>query len=163
MWQFPDEQAHFGHVAYLAEGGPLPMGRTNDLNQEIAISEQRLGTYRNKYGNNSFTYNPGFNLEYSQTVTGIYEDEIKNLPPELRKEYKWLVFINKRYPYQQCNAVTSYNCLFFYINCITFNFLSCSFFQVFILTIPRCLFCRVRNRYTLWLGASRIYATQNEK
>jgi hypothetical protein len=87
MWHTPDEQAHFGHVAYLAEGGSLPMGRSNDLNQEIAISEQRLGTYRNKYGNNSFTYNPDFRLAYSDSLTGIYETEIKTLPQSLRKIY----------------------------------------------------------------------------
>lgn len=88
LWHFPDEQAHFGHVAYLAEGGPLPMGRTNDLNQEIAISEQLLGTYRNKYGNNDFTYNPTHRLEYTDNFVGKHEEEIKNLPLALRKEYK---------------------------------------------------------------------------
>lgn len=88
MWHFPDEQAHFGHVAYLAEGGPLPMGRTNDLNQEIAISEQRLGTYRNKYGNNDFTYRPEYRLEYTDTDTGKYEEEIKNLPLSTRTDYR---------------------------------------------------------------------------
>ena len=30
LWHTPDEQAHFGHVAYLAEGGQLPMGRNKD-------------------------------------------------------------------------------------------------------------------------------------
>lgn len=88
LWHFPDEQAHFGHVAYLAEGGQLPMGRTNDLTQEIAISEQRLGTYRNKYGNNDFTYRPEYRLEYTDSYTGKYEAEIKSLPLELRKEFK---------------------------------------------------------------------------
>ncbi len=88
LWHFPDEQAHFGHVAYLAEGGTLPMGRTNDLTQEIAISEQRLGTYRNKYGNNDFTYRPESRLEYTDSFTGKYEGEIKNLPLSTRKEFK---------------------------------------------------------------------------
>ena len=88
LWHFPDEQAHFGHVAYLAEGGTLPMGRTNDLNQEIAISEQRLGTYRNKYGNNDFTYRPDYRLEYTDSYTGKYEEEIKTLPLSARKEFK---------------------------------------------------------------------------
>lgn len=88
LWHFPDEQAHFGHVAYLAEGGQGEMGRTNDLNQEIAISEQRLGTYRNKYGNNDFTFRPDYRLEYTDTQTGKYEEEIKTLPLLLRKEYK---------------------------------------------------------------------------
>lgn len=88
LWHFPDEQAHFGHVAYLAEGGPLPMGRSNDLNQEIAISEQRLGTYRNKYGNNSFTYNPDYNIEYTDSFTGKYEEEIDNLPLSARTDWR---------------------------------------------------------------------------
>src|SRR3989338_24783 len=88
LWHFPDEQAHFGHVAYLAEGGTLPMWRTNDLNQEIAISEQRLGTYRNKYGNNSFTYQPDYRLEYTDSLEGLYEAEIKSLPLSTRKEFK---------------------------------------------------------------------------
>ena len=88
LWHFPDEQAHFGHVAYLAEGGQLPMGRTNDLTQEIAISEQRLGTYRNKYGNNDFTYRPEHRLEYTGNYLGKYELEIKNLPLSTRKEFK---------------------------------------------------------------------------
>lgn len=88
LWHFPDEQAHFGHVAYLVEEGTLPMGRTNDLTQEIAISEQRLGTYRNKYGNNDFTYRPEYRLEYTQTSDGVYEREIKNLPLSTRKEFK---------------------------------------------------------------------------
>src|SRR3989344_9090120 len=88
LWHTPDEQAHFGHVAYLAEGGTLPMGRTNDLTQEIAISEQLLGTYRNKYGNNSFTYQPDYRLEYSDTFDGLYEQEIKTLAASTRKEFK---------------------------------------------------------------------------
>lgn len=88
LWHFPDEQAHFGHVAYLAEGGTLPMGRTNDLTQEIAISEQLLGTYRNKYGNNDFTYHLEYRLEYTNSFTGKYEQEIKTLPLSTRKEFK---------------------------------------------------------------------------
>jgi len=88
LWHFPDEQAHFGHVAYLVEEGTLPMGRSNDLTQEIAISEQRLGTYRNKYGNNDFTYRPDYRLEYSDNYQGIYEAEIKSLPLSTRKEFK---------------------------------------------------------------------------
>jgi len=87
LWHFPDEQAHFGHVAYLAEGGTLPMGRTNDLNQEIAISEQRLGTYRNKYGNNDFTYRPDYRLEYTDNLTGKYEAEITNIPLSSRHNF----------------------------------------------------------------------------
>ena len=87
LWQFPDEQAHFGHVAYLAEGGQLPMGKGNNLTEEIAISEQLLGTYRNKYGNNQFTYHPEYRLEYTGNFAGKYEKEIKNLPLSSRKNF----------------------------------------------------------------------------
>lgn len=88
LWHTPDEQAHFGHVAYLAEGGQLPMGRGNDLTQEIAISEQLLGTYRNKYGNNNFTYKPDYRLEYTGNLLGKYEQQITNLSLSTRKEFK---------------------------------------------------------------------------
>ena len=87
MWHTPDEQAHFGHVAYLAEGGQLPMGRNKDLTQEIAISEQLLGTYRNKYGNNQFTYHPEYRLEYTDNLTGKYEAEITNIPLSSRHNF----------------------------------------------------------------------------
>jgi len=87
MWHTPDEQAHFGHVAYLAEGGQLPMGRQKDLTEEIALSEQLLGTYRNKYGNNQFTYHPEYRLEYTDNLTGKYEAEITNIPLSSRHNF----------------------------------------------------------------------------
>jgi len=87
MWHTPDEQAHFGHVAYLAEGGQLPMGRQKDLTEEIALSEQLLGTYRNKYGNNQFTYHPEYRLEYTDNLTGKYEAEITNIPLPARHNF----------------------------------------------------------------------------
>lgn len=87
LWHAPDEQAHFGHVAYLAEGGQLPMGRGKDLTEEIALSEQLLGTYRNKYGNNQFTYHPEYRLEYTDNLTGKYETQIKNIPLTARHNF----------------------------------------------------------------------------
>lgn len=87
LWHTPDEQAHFGHVAYLAEGGQLPMGRNKDLTEEIALSEQLLGTYRNKYGNNQFTYHPEYRLEYTNNLTGKYETEITNISLSARHNF----------------------------------------------------------------------------
>jgi len=87
LWHFPDEQAHFGHVAYLAEGGTLPHGKKPDLTEEIYISEEILGTKRDLQGNNRFTYHPEYRLEYSQTLTGPQEKEIKNLPLRTRKNF----------------------------------------------------------------------------
>ncbi|MDP2736894.1 MAG: DUF2142 domain-containing protein [bacterium] len=85
LWQFPDEQAHFNHIAFNVEKPNLiNLGEGLDLNQEIAISEQLLGTYRDEQGNNSFTYHPEYNLKYSNSRQGIYEEQIKNLPLETR-------------------------------------------------------------------------------
>ena len=87
LWHFPDEQSHFGHVAYLAEGGQIPMGRSQDLTEEIAISEQLLGTYRDKYGNNQFTFHPEYRLDYTNAFDGQHEQEIKNLPLSSRSKF----------------------------------------------------------------------------
>jgi len=87
LWHFPDEQAHFGHVAYLAEGGTLPHGRKPDLTGEIYISEEILGTKRDYRGNNRFTFHPEYRIEYSQTLTGPQEEKIKNLPLKTRKNF----------------------------------------------------------------------------
>lgn len=87
LWHFPDEQAHFAHIGYLAEGGKPPIGRGLDLSEEILISERILQTKRDGWGNNSFTYHPEFNLEYSDNFTGLREEEIKNLPIFLRKNF----------------------------------------------------------------------------
>ena len=85
MWHFPDEQAHFNHVAFNVERPNLiNFGKGLDLNQEIAISEQLLGTYRDEQGNNSFTYHPEYNPEYSNSQQGTHEEQIKNLPLETR-------------------------------------------------------------------------------
>jgi hypothetical protein len=89
LWHFPDEQAHFGHVAYLAEGGSLPLGEKGQLNlsEEIAISEKLLGTFRDERGNNSFTYHPEYRLEYSDSLNGPSEDVIKSLPVSSRSNF----------------------------------------------------------------------------
>lgn len=86
VWHTPDEQAHFAQVAYFAESHKMP-GARFDLNKEIYISEELLGTLRDKQGNNKFTYRPNYNIEYTDGLTGKYEDEIKNLPKDYRKEF----------------------------------------------------------------------------
>jgi len=87
LWHFPDEQAHFGHIAYFAEGGSLPFGRQKDLTEEIAISEQILGTFRDEQGNNKFTYHPEYRIDYSDNMIGPQEQEIKNLPLKTRTNF----------------------------------------------------------------------------
>jgi len=87
LWHFPDEQAHFGHVAFNVEIQRYQRQGKNDLTEEIAISEKLLGTFRDEHGNNRFTYHPEYNLDYTQTLTGIYENEIKSLPSGMRGNF----------------------------------------------------------------------------
>jgi len=87
LWHFPDEQAHFGHIAYLVENPNKVLGKAKDLTEEIAISEKLLGTFRDEHGNNNFTYHPEYNLEYTSSLTGKYEAEIKSLPISTRSNF----------------------------------------------------------------------------
>src|SRR3972149_9854375 len=88
LWQTPDEQAHFGHVAYLAEGGELVRhGRFPDMSEEIYTSLAILGTKRDELGNNKFTFHPDYRLDYSQTLNGPREAEIKGLPQSTRTNF----------------------------------------------------------------------------
>ena len=81
LWHFPDEQAHFAHVAFIAEGGDLARhGRYPDMNEEIYRSLEILGTKRNDQGNNLFTFHPEYRLPYSPTLIGPEENIINQLP-----------------------------------------------------------------------------------
>ncbi|OGG32018.1 hypothetical protein A3I51_03975 [Candidatus Gottesmanbacteria bacterium RIFCSPLOWO2_02_FULL_38_8] len=84
LWHFPDEQAHFAQVAYLAEKGNSPNGDNNDLTKEIYLSEELLGTKRDRYGNNKFTFHPEYRIPYSNNLTGLYEREILFLAKDLK-------------------------------------------------------------------------------
>ncbi|MEK7622391.1 MAG: DUF2142 domain-containing protein [Patescibacteria group bacterium] len=85
LWHTPDEQAHFAHVAFIAEGNDLSRhGRYPDMNEEIFRSLEILGTKRDEQGNNRFTFHPEYRLAYSQTLIGPEETTISNLPPETR-------------------------------------------------------------------------------
>lgn len=87
LWHFPDEQAHFAQVQNFAEFGKKHYrNEDGSASQEIAVSEELLGTLRNKQGNNRFTYHPEYNLFYTNTFTGKHEKEIKNFPQNFRKK-----------------------------------------------------------------------------
>lgn len=85
IWHTPDEQAHFAQVAYLSELNSFPNGKF-DLNKEILESEKLLGTERDRFGVNKFTYHPEYRIEYTNALDGKYEKQIKDLPIGLRKE-----------------------------------------------------------------------------
>ncbi len=87
MWQFPDEQAHFAEVQNYAESNPInPAGRPN-TSKEIDLSEIYLETKRDGFGNNKYTYHPEYNISYSHSTIGKYEDNIKNFPQSYRSEF----------------------------------------------------------------------------
>lgn len=87
IWQYPDEQAHFAQVQYIAEiGGVIHDNRALDTSKEVSLSEEILGTERDEPGNNKFTYHPEYKLDYSATLFGPREEEILHLPKSARKE-----------------------------------------------------------------------------
>lgn len=79
MWHTPDEQAHFAQVAYVAEKGRSPGGGVLDTTEEIYVSEELLGTVRDKVGNNKFTFHPTYNIEYTDSLIGKHEASISAL------------------------------------------------------------------------------------
>lgn len=85
LWQFPDEQAHFAQVQNIAEGNQIGKSRVS-TSKEVYTSEQVLGTARDDFGNNKFTYHPEFNIEYALGKTGGEEEFITSLPISNRKE-----------------------------------------------------------------------------
>lgn len=85
VWQYPDEQAHFAQVQDLAELGFVP-NTGPDTSLEITLSEKVLGTERDGFGNNKYTYHPEYNIEYSDNLTGLLEREISNLPRSSRTD-----------------------------------------------------------------------------
>jgi len=79
IWHFPDEQAHFGQVAFRSDHGRVQRYHELSTSQEILISEELLGTRRDSQGNNLFTYHPEFKINYSKTYEGLHEAEIESL------------------------------------------------------------------------------------
>lgn len=86
LWHFPDEQAHFGQVAFSVEFGKHKLGP--NLSKEILISERILQTERDWAGNNKYTYHPEYNIKYSDSVIGPNEMEIINFPLDQRQILK---------------------------------------------------------------------------
>src|SRR3990167_3822682 len=80
IFHTPDEQSHFGQVAFMVEKRRAPNSLdTYDLSEEIYISEKLLNTDRDKLGNNKFTFHPQYRLEYSEGIIGKYEANISDL------------------------------------------------------------------------------------
>ncbi len=89
IWQYPDEQSHFAQVQDIAELKNNPKTGFN-TSLEIATAERLLGTERDGLGNNQFTYQPYYHIDYSNTKDGLYENFISNLPKDSRTSMvKW--------------------------------------------------------------------------
>lgn len=97
IWHFPDEQAHFGQVAFRAEHGRVQEYQELSTNLEIVTAEELLGTKRDTFGNNLFTYNPDFKIDYSQTITGPHELQIESLSTKVNRQTQVTVEAT-RYP-----------------------------------------------------------------
>ena len=54
---------------------------------EIILSEELLGTYRDEMGKNRFTHHPEYNIPFSETQIGFFEEEINNIPLGERKKF----------------------------------------------------------------------------
>lgn len=80
IFHTPDEQSHFGQVAFMVEKRRAPNSSDRyDLTEEIYISEKLLDTARDNFGNNKFTFHPRYRLEYSEGLIGRYESYISDL------------------------------------------------------------------------------------
>lgn len=85
VWQYPDEQAHFAQVQNIAEENTIV--NEKDTSKEVYLTELALGTNRDGFGNNKFTHNPKYNIEYSESTYGQFENSIRALPKYYRKEF----------------------------------------------------------------------------
>lgn len=83
LWQYPDEQSHFAQVQFKAELRGIPeSNKSFDTSYEVSLSEKILGTERDGFGNNKYTYHPKYKGEYSSDLWGPREKEIINLPKQ---------------------------------------------------------------------------------
>lgn len=90
IFEFPDEQAHVGTVEFLLKNGRVPAGEEYDMTPEMETTQKLLGVFRDPYGNNSVTYHPEYRVPYTDSLTGLYEEQIialNNL--ENRGVYVW--------------------------------------------------------------------------
>ncbi len=97
MWHTPDEQAHFAQIAFLSEKGRNAWSKEMDVTKEIYVSEQLLGTARDKNGNNKFTFHRDYKIEYSDSFLGKYEASIAALTKTDAKS-KFVYQEASRYP-----------------------------------------------------------------
>lgn len=88
IFEFPDEQVHLSTVNYFATHGSVQPYDTPDVTAEMYRTQELFGTLRDGMGNNKYTYHPNYHVEYSSSLTGLYEPEILSLNnPASRSAY----------------------------------------------------------------------------
>lgn len=85
IWQYPDEQAHFSQVHNFAKTGSSIFHKP-DTTLEVSLLESILGTQRDFNGNNKYTYNPKFKINYTDTEYGYFEKELVGLEKSQREK-----------------------------------------------------------------------------
>lgn len=88
IWHFPDEQAHFAQVVNTAHFGPFGgfNGNRAASSDQIAMLELILDTKRNELGQNKYTFHPEYNITYTDSTKGLWEDVINQLPKDFTHE-----------------------------------------------------------------------------
>lgn len=153
LWQTPDEQAHFAQAQDFAALGNRPQSGFS-TSADIVLSEKYLGVFRDDRGNNKFTYHPEYNIEYTNSVYGLYEKEIAAMPVESRK----ILSINEAtgYPPLYYLYISAINKQFWSLDLISRVFLSriaTILFSVglgvLVFNIGKILFKQIFNAYIL--------------
>lgn len=85
-WQFPDEQAHFAQVQNIAERKNIQPFPGPNTTREVTETEFLLGTRRDGFGNNLFTYHPEFKLPSIEKKVREIEKKIREFPFSFRNE-----------------------------------------------------------------------------
>lgn len=107
-FEFPDEQAHMGSIEFLRREGRMPVGVEKDMTEEMKLSQEYLGVYRNLQGQNKYTYHPEYHVDYTDNLIGKYEPDIIALNKQIYQD-EYVATEAARYPvlyYAYENMVT---------------------------------------------------------
>lgn len=150
LWHFPDEQSHFGQLAFLAEVGRQPgIQDKKDLTEEIRKSEELLGTERDNLGINKFTYHPEYRIEYSNSYIGKYEQEIISFAK------------NRNFREMVKSEASRYSPLYYAFLALFYRIFyeKDLFVRVFIIRIIQIIFC-LGTVYFAWLIGREIFSQE---
>lgn len=90
IWQYPDEQSHFAQVQNFAENLLSGVDNIYNTSQEVAQTENALGTNRDGFGNNKYTYHPEYKQQFANDLYGPDEMLLRSMKINDRKNLvKW--------------------------------------------------------------------------